>query len=735
MSTTMTHADASELEMLRSSVREAFKQEVETHGGISEAASKWPALWAVAHDLGLDALGADETLGGVEALCAAMEQCGHVGAPIPLLPSFLANRLLGVASIARGNEDIACIAFGTLDGDAAAGSVSEANGSISGRLRLVEYADHATHLAAFVSPTRVAWIALDAAGVSTTVQPGLARPPLTNIVLDKVPAQCFDVPTELTQDARDIARLALTARALGAATRAFDLVVDHAKTRQQFGQPIGKFQAIQHKLADCLTRLDSVRLTLECAASNVDARHDDRRFFASAAFAAANPMLRQTMLEVQHTFGAIGYAEEHESPQHFRRVHADLLRVGGVRTAREELAAWLLDAKQSLPTHDLGPAPEQLRQEVRQWLDENWTDEERERTLALPNGDHGWSQAFSRKMAQRGLIGLSWPRKFGGGERSVLEQFAVIEELERSGAANSYHAAAENLIGPAIAAFGTQEQKEKFLPAILRGELSICLGYSEPEAGSDLASLRTKAVRDGDDWVITGQKLWTTAIEHAQYIWLAARTNPQATPPHAGISIFMVPLDTPGITRRPSMAFYGQPFDATFWDEVRVPGDALIGEVDGGWKVITHALAAERLLMGGHVARLQAAFERLCAHVAADATLHVRTDVRSKLGELAAEVEVARQLVLRTVRMLAAGKLPLQEAGMCKAYSGELMERMSEAAMDLLGASALLSREATDVPLAGGIEQMLRTSIMMVVGGGTSEVQRNLIARSLGLPR
>jgi alkylation response protein AidB-like acyl-CoA dehydrogenase len=463
---------------------------------------------------------------------------------------------------------------------------------------------------------------------------------------------------------------------------------------------------------------------------HVDAGSGDRALHTTAAVGAASD-LRQAMLECHHTLGAIGYAEEHEAPQLFRRVHADLALLGGVRQAREELAAQLLDGSgHALPSDDLGVDAQAIafRAEVRSWLQANWSDEDRK-----AHAEEHFNRDFSMRIGKQGWIGLSWPRVAGGQERTPNEQLAYLQEIEWAQAPGSFHTAAEHLVGPALIAYGSPEQKARYLPQIQRGEISISLGYSEPEAGSDLASLRTRAERDGDEWVINGQKIWTTGLDHSDYIWLAARTDPDAVPPHAGISIFIVPANTPGITRQRSVAFYGQPFHASFWDNVRVPAEALVGELNQGWKILTSALAAERLLMGGHVVRAEALLADLCEHLAETA----RTDAvaRDLVGRLASEVLIARQFVLRTASLMQQGKVPLAEAAVCKVYTSELLERFTESAVTLLGAPALLDRHNADAPCNGQIELGLRTSIMQVIGAGTSEIQRTLIAiRGLGLP-
>jgi alkylation response protein AidB-like acyl-CoA dehydrogenase len=294
-----------------------------------------------------------------------------------------------------------------------------------------------------------------------------------------------------------------------------------------------------------------------------------------------------------------------------------------------------------------------------------------------------------------------------------------------------------------IAAHGTEAQKARWIPAILRGEVSFGLGYSEPDSGSDLASLKTRAVRDGDEWVITGQKIWTSSWK-AKYMWLAARTDPDAKPKHAGISLFIVPTDSKGLTIRPMKALHGKTFANVFYDGVRLPADALVGEVNGGWKVLTGALATERNIMGAVVARVVSAFELLTVHLRArrdGGDLAGDAAVRDRIGELAADIEAARQLIVHSVAMAghdesAGGIDSLVWSAMSKVFSAELMERFGEMALDILGPAATLSTGAAGAAPDGSFEQFLRHSIMYVVGGGTAEIQRNVIAqRGLGLPR
>jgi alkylation response protein AidB-like acyl-CoA dehydrogenase len=392
----------------------------------------------------------------------------------------------------------------------------------------------------------------------------------------------------------------------------------------------------------------------------------------------------------------------------------------------------------TLPAFDLDPAVGAFRREVRAWLAVHWHGERESMHSRRPFKDRGYDPEFSRLVGQKGWIGLGWPKAFGGQARSPAEQLAFVEEMEYAHAPRGY-LVGETIVGPALMRHGTPEQQARYLPAILRGEMSFALGYSEPEAGSDLASLRTRAVRDGDDWIINGQKLWSTGGDKSEHIWLAVRTDPDAKPKHAGISVFIVPLKQAGITIRPSIAMYGKTFSATFYDDVRVPSSAMVGGVNNGWKVITDALAAERVMIGGLVALLQRSLDRLTEYVkraeVGGRPLRENAVIRDRIGALAADIEVARQFAIRNARLVEEGRTPLYEAAMTKVFAGELQERLGEAALDILGTGGLLSEAAPSAPI-GEMEQVLRHSIMGVIGGGTAEIQRNIIAiRGLGLPR
>jgi alkylation response protein AidB-like acyl-CoA dehydrogenase len=783
----------------RAMLRDSLRGFLALHWPAAEAVARTSrpeavaTLWSALVEQGIAGLGVEPGEGGLREIAIAMEEAGRAACPAPLLGAMLANLALsdlardaGARSTAADDPDIGasvdpairdraaadvvaalldalhagsarvCWSFGAFDPNRDAGAIGWSHdGLVSGTLRFVDGAVGATHLVVATEragsnvthgrgareASGLAIVELSSANAHATPTRALGADGVAQIVLDGAPARFVPLADASVADLLRIARVAVLARAHGAARRAFELVVEYAKERRQFGQPIGRFQAIQHKLADALIALEGVRLTLEHAAQAFDLGVAAWRYFAAAAVAFGGPALRRVSLETHHAFGAIGYAEEHEAPRHFKRTHLDALLFGGAAAARRELAAhWLDEPQAALPEYDLGAAGNAFRAEVRGWLRQHWSGARKAAFDAKPFHDREYDPAFARDLGATGWLGLGWPRAFGGQARSPLEQLAFIEVMERAEAPRIGAAVQAN----ALMMHGTPAQQQRYLPEILRGEAMHGMGYSEPDAGSDLASLRTTATfvpsPDGDHWVINGQKIWTTTW-WGRYMFLAARTDREAKPPHAGISMFIVPMDTPGISLKPATTMYDGSFANIFYDDVRVPADAIVGPVNGGWKVLTDALANERGLVGGGIVlKVAHAFELLCRDVretaAPDGAVRDDAVVRDRIATLSAEIEVGRRLMIHCAELATGGTTPPEIGAIGKVFSGELMERFGEAALDILGPRAALSQDAPGALRNGRYEQGLRHALMWVISIGTNEIQRSLIAqRGLGLPR
>ncbi len=341
------------------------------------------------------------------------------------------------------------------------------------------------------------------------------------------------------------------------------------------------------------------------------------------------------------------------------------------------------------------------------------------------------AREFERKLGERGWLALSWPPEYGGGGRPIAEQFIVDEEIALHGGPAS-DALSRCIIAPMIEKAGNEDQKRRYLPRLARGEITMCLGYTEPEAGSDFASLKTTAVRDGDEYVINGRKVFTSGADASEYCWLAARTGP-AMPKHAGISVLIVPMDAPGVTVRPLTNLLGENwFNEVTFDNVRVPVTELVGRENEGWAVLTSALGVERIT----IYRAHLHWRALMALVR---LVRRRPDARgamARLAQLRIEYEVAGLLLQRAIQRHAAGADYRAEAAAVKVFNTEFAQRLYREGVAILGLYGQLRDGDTRAPWFGAICHGYLSAVQDTIGGGTSEVQRDIIAqRGLGLPR
>jgi alkylation response protein AidB-like acyl-CoA dehydrogenase len=382
--------------------------------------------------------------------------------------------------------------------------------------------------------------------------------------------------------------------------------------------------------------------------------------------------------------------------------------------------------------------PEQLawRDEVRAFVKDHVTAELL--TELRESGNEGQgprAREFVLKLRDRGWWGLAWPPEYGGMGRSAIEQWIFVDELEGAGA--PMLPLTVTSVAPTIMRVGTEEQKQRWLPRIKNAEVEFALGYSEPEAGTDLAALRTRAVLDGDEWVINGQKMWNTMAHMSNHNWLAVRTEPDA-PKHKGISMMIVPMDAPGVTVQGITVWPGLRTNALFLDNVRVPRDYLIGERGMGFYYAAMALNFERLSIGS-VAMTRRYFRELVAYArTAESDLPLRKDpwVRERLARLAVDIEAARMLGLETAWALDQGRVPAAESSMAKIFVSELAQRVADVGTEILAMKGQLHPDEPHSPLHGRLQWLYRTAPLLAFGGGTNEVQRTIIAlMGYGLPR
>jgi len=383
---------------------------------------------------------------------------------------------------------------------------------------------------------------------------------------------------------------------------------------------------------------------------------------------------------------------------------------------------------------------EAFREEIRDFLKAElpagWND-----TLVLDKEDDEYiniAKAFTRKLGAKGWFTAHWPEAYGGLNWPFWQHFIMNEEMSIADAP-IIGGNGPKFLGPTIIHYGSDEQKKRFLPGIAKGEDLWVQGFSEPNSGSDLASLQTRAEEDGDEWVINGQKIWSSYGHYADWCFMLARTDPDA-PKHRGISYFLLDMKTPGITVRPLINIAGtKGFNEIFFENVRVPKDALLGEKNRGWYIATTTLSYERTAI-----EAPARAQRLLNDLVRYAKLTKRNgkslaedpSVRQRLAQLAIEIDVSRCLSYRVATSQARDDIPGPEAPANKVFTSEMIQRIAQVGMQMMGLYGQLEFNTKWAPLKGKIERLYLTAVSGTIAGGTSEIQRNIIAeRGLGLPR
>ena len=379
------------------------------------------------------------------------------------------------------------------------------------------------------------------------------------------------------------------------------------------------------------------------------------------------------------------------------------------------------------------PEQEQLRAEMRATLEQVMTPQ---RCAAVSENIEGGPAVRDcvRALAEANLLGVGWPKEYGGQGFSAIEQYIFAEEARRVNA--PIPLVTLNTVGPTLMQCGSEEQKQKFLPAILDGSVEFAIGYSEPEAGSDLASLRTSAVRDASDWVINGQKMFTSGAAYADYIWLAARTDPNAKK-HKGISIFIVPTSSPGFSWQPLHTMPGISTFYTFYDNVRVPDSAIVAGENQGWQLITTQLNFERAALG-NLGALEPLFEKTlqwaCSTELDGGRVIDQPWVQLALARVEAQVAAYKLVNLRVNAALTKGVLDMGEASAAKVFGTELTQQVSRELLEVLDRNGL--RRGAEAPLRGALESAYRMAVINTFGGGANELQRDIIAMAgLRMPR
>ncbi len=386
----------------------------------------------------------------------------------------------------------------------------------------------------------------------------------------------------------------------------------------------------------------------------------------------------------------------------------------------------------------LTPEQEQFAKDFQNYLRTHMTPE----LIAELDKEIAYSESplcmeFIRQMGRDGWLGVGWPKEYGGQGRSPIEQhlFYEIAHYERA----PLPVLPLNTVGPALMRFGSEEQKNEFLPRILRGEVEISIGYTEAEAGTDLASLKTTAVRDGDYYIINGAKVFTSLAHVSDYIWLAARTDPNAPKKHRGLSIFLIPTNTPGISMKPLYTMPGEQNNYTFYDDVRVHKSCLVGEENKGWQYLTTQLDFERIMLSPSSPMMRNIEDTIqwAKETKIDgAPVIDQPWVRRKFAELIMEVEVLKILNFQVAWLITKDIVPYAEASMVKVFGSELYQKVNASLLEIMGQFGQLQADSKWAVHKGRVEKSFRSDVVFIFGGGAIEVQRNIIAiAGLGMPR
>ncbi|OMC17488.1 acyl-CoA dehydrogenase [Mycolicibacter heraklionensis] len=725
---TSEHQDLAD--SVRSFVARAVPSEL-LHAAMDNPIENPPPYWRAAAEQGLAGVHLAEEAGGqgfgILELAVVLAEFGYGAVPGPFVPSAIASALIAA------NDPAAAELSGLAGGEVIAsytinpGLTGTAAGSglvIQGEARAVAGAAQASLL---VLPVAVdgaeTWVALRTDQL--TIEPVTSVDPLRPIAhvrADGVEVDDSAVLRNLSSErARALISTLLSAEAIGVARWATDTAAEYAKIREQFGRPIGQFQAIKHKCAEMIADTERATAAVWDAARAVDEANENgwddagsAAEFATAVAATLAPSAAQRCTQdCIQVHGGIGFTWEHDAGVYYRRALILAASFGSRAGYPQQVVDTATAGGMRKIDIDLDPDTEKLRAEIRAEVAALKALPHDERTIAIAEG--GWVLPYLPK---------PWGRAAEPIEQIIIEQEFTTGRVRRQAMG-----IAAWLI-PSIVAFGTEEQKQRFLPPTFRGELVWCQLFSEPGAGSDLASLTTKATKVDGGWRISGQKIWTSAAQFSSWGALLARTDSSA-PKHDGITYFLLDMKAEGVTVSPLRELTGGAmFNTVFIDDVFIPDELVLGEVNRGWEVSRNTLTAERVSIGGSEMPFLASLDGFVQFIA-DGQFDVGELRRA--GQLIAEGHAAKLLNLRSTLLTLAGKDPMPAAAVSKLLSMRTGQGYAEFAVGTFGGDAAIGDRDQ---LPGKWAEYLLMSRATTIYGGTSEVQLNIIAeRLLGLPR
>lgn len=714
---------------VRSLVARVAPSEV-LHAALESPVENPPPYWQAAAEQGLQGVHLAESVGGqgfgILELAVVLAEFGYGAVPGPFVPSAIASALIAahdpqakvLAELATG----AAIAAYALD----SGLTATRHGDvlvIRGEVRAVPAAAQASVLVLPVAiESRDEWVVLrnDQLEIEAVKSLDPLRP-IAHVRANAVDVSDDALLSNLTMTtAHALMSTLLSAEAVGVARWATDTASAYAKIREQFGRPIGQFQAIKHKCAEMIADTERATAAVWDAARALDDAGEsssDVEFAAAVAATLAPATAQRCTQDCIQVHGGIGFTWEHDTNVYYRRALMLAACFGRGSEYPQRVVDTATTAGMRPVDIDLDPSTEKLRAQIRAEVAALKAMPREPRTVAIAEG--GWVLPYLPK---------PWGRA-----ASPVEQIIIAQEFT-AGRVKRPQIAIATWIVPSIVAFGTDNQKQRLLPPTFRGDIFWCQPFSEPGAGSDLASLATKATRVDGGWRITGQKIWTTGAQYSQWGALLARTDPSA-PKHNGITYFLLDMKSEGVQVKPLRELTGKEFfNTVYLDDVFVPDELVLGEVNRGWEVSRNTLTAERVSIGGSDSTFLPTLGEFVDFVR-DYRFEGQFDqvARHRAGQLIAEGHATKLLNLRSTLLTLAGGDPMAPAAISKLLSMRTGQGYAEFAVSSFGTDAVIGDTER---LPGKWGEYLLASRATTIYGGTSEVQLNIIAeRLLGLPR
>jgi 3-oxochol-4-en-24-oyl-CoA dehydrogenase len=672
---------------------------------------KLPELWKQFAELGWLGLHLPEALGGsgfgLEELAVVLDEMGRAVAPGPFLPTVIASAVIHATGTDFQQEALlGRLADGSqVAGVGLGGSLTRLGDTIEGDAGVV--------LSASVADVLLLRVGEDMVVVDRTLEQVEVEPApsldkgrrVGHVTLRGVGLDDVEVLAGAARRATQLARALAAAEAAGGASECAEMAAEYAKVRIAFGRPIGQFQAIKHHCANMFAQSE-MALAAAWDAARFAADAERAELPTSVAAAVSFPAFLFCSRQNIQVHGGIGFTWEHDAHLYFRRAMSLLALFGPLEDARERVLEAALEGQRPVAKLDASPPAPQLRAEARAF---------REHYEALPEAER------RAALVDSGFLVPHWPPPWGR-NADLLEQIAIDEEL-----AGVPRFAGGGWLALTLTAVGTPDQQRRWVRPSMDGTIGICQLFSEPDAGSDLASLKTRAERVEGGWVVNGQKVWTSGGMTADWGYALVRTNPEAEK-HAGITVMMIDMNSDGVDRRPLRQITGDAhFAEVFLDNVFVPDDNVIGDINHGWGIARTTMGNERMVIGSTITHVHPdlLIELVRQRTAADAP------IRQEVGTILAEHHALSILDLRRAMRALVGEGTGAEGNVTKLIGNELDQRIAEVAMRILGPDAA----AADNDAAQWVYQFLFTRAY-TLGGGTSEISRNAIGeRILGLPR